>query len=217
MKLKEFVPELRYLYRNYKDWKSCYEWYKQGYPVPPPQVVKISTIRQYANALKPSVFIETGTLKGDTLAAVREAFDHSYSIELSDYYYKFATERFRGDARVSLVQGDSGQELGRILSTLTTSCLFWLDGHYSEGNTARGSKDTPVLEELGHIFKHTCREHVVLIDDARCFTGTNDYPSLDALRKLIAVHRPEWEFKVSHDVIRIHRKVDLPTWENPVQ
>jgi hypothetical protein len=62
--------------------------------------------------------------------------------------------------------------------------LFYLDGHYSGGITARAAKDTPIYEELSHIFEHDPR-HVIVIDDARCFGRDPDYPSLHELREFI--------------------------------
>jgi hypothetical protein len=47
-----------------------------------------------------------------------------------------------------------------------------LDGRYSEGCTARGETNTPILQELEAIFAF-CPIWVVLIDDARHFDGTD--------------------------------------------
>jgi hypothetical protein len=87
--------------------------------------------------------------------------------------------------------------------------LFWLDGHYSAGITAQGNSDTPVMIEVEAILEHKITGHVILIDDARCFNGTQDYPTLDELRELFVRARPGYEFSVLNDVIRIHPKTSV--------
>jgi hypothetical protein len=86
--------------------------------------------------------------------------------------------------------------------------LFWLDGHYSGGITAKGPLDTPIVKELDSILNHSVTGHVILIDDARCFVGENDYPTIDELREILHTERPRWVFEVKDDIIRIHEKPD---------
>jgi hypothetical protein len=103
---------------------------------------------------------------------------------------------------VTLLQGDSGEVLASIVAQLESPALFWLDAHYSEGNTARGSLETPVRRELEVILRSP-PDHVILVDDARSF-GTGDYPSLDAVQALVEELRSGWKCYVATDVIRIH-------------
>lgn len=44
------------------------------------------------------------------------------------------------------------------------------------------------------------------IDDARCFTGENDYPSLKTLGQFIFEAHPGWVFYVKDDIIRTYSK-----------
>ena len=60
------------------------------------------------------------------------------------------------------------------------------------------------MQELHAILDHDVDGHVLLVDDARYFTGQGDYPSLEALRALVAKRRPRWTLEVADDVIRIH-------------
>jgi hypothetical protein len=83
-------------------------------------------------------------------------FDRIWSIELGERLYVDATDRFRDASHVHLIHGDSGRELGRLLSQLDAPALIWLDAHFSGGplrgaTSAREDKDTPILEELDHI------------------------------------------------------------------
>ncbi|MFB9844064.1 FkbM family methyltransferase [Mucilaginibacter ginsenosidivorans] len=180
------------------------QWEASGKPLPPPQLHKRNVIREYATAHKIGVLVETGTYYGDTLAACRKTFDKVYSVELDKHLFELARHRFRNDKNVFLCQGDSGEVIGEILPAIREKCVFWLDGHYSEGVTAKGELNTPVLKELTHILAHRVKEHVILIDDARCFDGTNDYPTLNALENFVREHDKDLKFAVEDDIIRIH-------------
>jgi hypothetical protein len=115
-----------------------------------------------------------------------------------------ATKKFEKEKHISLYLGDSGEQIGNVLALLRSPCLFWLDGHYSEGFTAKGKLNTPIIEELTQIFAHPIKTHVILVDDARCFTGKDDYPTLEYLREFVKRHNPNLQFTVEHDIIRIH-------------
>jgi hypothetical protein len=54
------------------------------------------------------------------------------------------------------------------------------------------------------VFTHSIPGHVALIDDARLFDGTDDYPTLDDLRRWLAERRPAWVMEVADDIIRLH-------------
>ncbi len=53
------------------------------------------------------------------------------------------------------------------------------------------------------MLNHELRNHVVLIDDARGFNGTHDYPRIDDLRDTVLKLRPDLTFTVEHDIIRM--------------
>ena len=91
-----------------------------------------------------NTFIETGTYLGDTLDFFKNSFINLISIELSGEYYTKAVDRFKDIKNIKIINGDSGEKLSEILKTINEPCLFWLDGHYSSGDTARGEKDTPI-------------------------------------------------------------------------
>jgi hypothetical protein len=101
--------------------------------------------------------------------------------------------------------GNSSKVLPKIIKEIEEPCLFWLDAHYSEGITVKGDKETPIMEELNHIFSHSIKDHVILIDDARCFTGINDYPSIEELKHFVLNKFPKHRFNVKDDIIRIYK------------
>jgi len=118
---------------------------------------------------KSNVFIETGTYLGETISNVVNNFDRVYSIELSSNYAQKAIEKFKNNAKVKIIQGDSSVVIGDLADKVNDSVFFWLDGHWSSGDTARGNLDCPLLEEVKQInnkYKNKC---ILAIDDVRLF------------------------------------------------
>jgi len=183
--------------------KAIAAWESAGRPVPPPHAYKQRVLRDCSRAHGARVMVETGTYLGDMLEALREDFGQVYSIELDRELHERAVRRFAGRRNVSILCGDSATVLPRLLDSISHPALFWLDGHFSAGITARGDKDTPVVAELEAIARHPVRGHVVLIDDARCFDGSHDYPSLQEIREFASRHWPDHTFEVKDDIIRI--------------
>jgi len=172
--------------------------------LPPPNAVKRRIVSSYASASGATTFVETGTLFGDIDYAMKDHFRAIFSIELSEELWKRAVHRFRAYPHIQILQGDSGQVLSQILNGISSNCLFYLDGHYSGGLTAKSTAETPVVKEVMTILGHNLKGDVILIDGARCFDGTHDYPTLDELQELVTLNRPDYAFSVLNDVIRIH-------------
>lgn len=164
--------------------------------------LKMIVVRSYLKRYSLSHFIETGTYLGDTLNYIARTGVQCISIELSESLYNDARRRFKAFDNVKLVQGDSGKKIPEILSDLRVPVLFWLDGHYSAGITAKAETHTPVSSELRAILDHPVKQHVILIDDARCFDGTNDYPHLDELLRVIR-EEGSYSVEITTDIIRL--------------
>jgi len=188
----------------HRDRKALRSWEKIGRSSPPPHVVKETLIKDYARAFNTRILVETGTYLGDMVYAMRKSFSRILSFELDQALYEQARQRFAADNHIEIIHGDSGQLLADYLKTINEPCLFWLDGHFSGGITARGELNTPINSELDHVFAHPVAGHVILIDDARYFTGQNDYPSIDQLQRYISERTQGWQFSVKDDVVRIH-------------
>jgi len=178
------------------------EWEKKGRPAPPPHIVKQMTIKEYSQKYNTGILVETGTYLGEMVEAQLANFSRIISIELSKKFHKLAKQKFRKHAHVELLQGDSGIKLGEVVPSLSEPALFWLDGHYSGGKTARGEKDCPVPEELKIILKSDL-PHVILIDDARLFTGTQDYPDITSIKQIIKAGNREYALETKDDIIRL--------------
>jgi hypothetical protein len=179
-------------------------WISRGRPAPAPPHRKRAIVAGYATSFPVTTFVETGTYRGDTLAVLCKRVDRAVSIELDERLADLARHRFAGSPNVEIVTGDSGAVLPEIVDGLTGPALFWLDGHFSDGVTALGSQSTPIEQELRTVLRPDGPEHVVLIDDARLFDGTDGYPPLDRVRALAEELRPGWSFTVDSDIIRLH-------------
>jgi len=185
--------------------KKMREWKRKGSPLPMPNLGKQQVVIDYIKRFSPAVFIETGTYKGKMVYAVMPYAKEIYSIELDETHYRNAQKRFAGYPNIHIIQGQSGEVLPKVLANINKRCLFWLDAHYSGGSTAKGQTETPIMQELQCILDHPMAEaHVILIDDACCFTGENDYPTLAILEKFVLSIHPHWVFDVKNDIIRTH-------------
>lgn len=179
------------------------KWEKEGSPIPPPHVVKQKTIQEYHERFGNSILIETGTFKGDMVEAQKRRFRKVYSIELGQELFEAAKKRFKKDKNVKIIHGDSGNVLKSLMGEIDSPAIFWLDGHYSAGVTAKGDKECPIFEELDAILNGSKLNHVLLIDDARCFVGENDYPTIQDLTNYISNRVDQFQFEVKYDVIRV--------------
>jgi len=171
---------LKWLLRWGRGARAEISWRLRGRPAPPPQHIKRAVLRGLAKSHGFRIFVETGTYYGETLSALRGSFDDLYSIELSEDFYRRATKRFRGDSKIHLWQGDSGEVLTEVLKLVDMPALFWLDGHYSGEPTAIGAEMTPIFRELKQISEQPLQDkHLIVVDDARLFNGTDGYPTME--------------------------------------
>jgi hypothetical protein len=194
---------VQYLQRRAQEGALIQAWRQSGSPVPPPHLYKQKLLTRYASNYRLETLVETGTYLGDMIYALRHRFKTIISIELSTELCERAQQRLREFPHVSIIQGDSSRVLPEILEDLKVPTLFWLDGHYSAGNTALGDRETPVSAEVAAILNHPVRGHVVLLDDARNFDGTHDYPTLTVLSDYVHKVFPKADFSVEDDIIRI--------------
>jgi len=182
-------------------------WERNGRTGWAPRLYKQRTVRDYGRRFGVNTLIETGTCKGEMVEACRKAYRHIVSIELEDTLFARAVERFAPYPHVEILHGDSAEVLPRVLERLNERCVFWLDGHYTDEGTAKGVLETPIVQELDAILGHHVTNHILLIDDAREFNGTHDYPLLSDLRTYLLSRRPGWVLDVRDDIIRCHEAV----------
>lgn len=145
---------------------------------------------------KTDKFIETGSYVGDGIQlAIDSGFVEIYSIELSERLHHHCLSRFRDNLNVNLIHGDSAVKLKELLdNNINIPFTFWLDGHWSEGITARGPKDTPLYEELVSILSRNTAGEVIYIDDMRDFRNHHDI-SLKKILSLLKMYKPEATYR----------------------
>jgi vacuolar-type H+-ATPase subunit F/Vma7 len=148
------------------------------------------------------IFIETGTCAGDTVEFVKKDFKKIYSIELSDKYANEAKKRFEKDENVFIITGDSAEEIPKLIKEINEPCVFWLDGHYSYGDTAKSKLETPIIEELKPILEMN-QNHLILIDDARLFIGKHNYPFVLSLKRFIKKINSKYSIHIERDIITL--------------
>jgi hypothetical protein len=164
--------------------------------------VKQLAIQYYQKKYNINILVETGTYLGDMVWAQKNYFKKIFSIELGVELWENAVKRFKDYSSITILKGDSGKILNEVIPLLDEIAIFWLDGHYSAGITAKGDKECPIFEELEAIFKSNF-SHILLIDDAMYFNGTADYPTMKELERFVLVNRPESIIKVKDDIIRV--------------
>lgn len=195
--LPRFVQKL---YKSFQNNKKKKKWFKEGKPVPVPHVIKQEIIVEYKNKHNISTLVESGTYLGDMVWAQQDNFDKIYTIELSKHLHQLAQKRFKKKEHIHVLLGDSGKMMTTVVKEISDKAIFWLDGHYAGGITARGEKDCPIWDELKAILS-TDIEHIILIDDARLFIGERDYPSLNGVQVYILEQYPNSKIKVVNDCI----------------
>ncbi|HPV52071.1 MAG TPA: hypothetical protein PLN37_08320, partial [Smithella sp.] len=151
--------------------KKVLLWKLKGRPVPAPHAVKQAIVKEYEAKYRQPVFIETGTYMGEMIDAVLNLFPKIISIEFDLKLAQRAKNKYSSMRHVTILQGDSGTLLPELLAGIKEPCLFWLDAHYSGGVTGQADSETPIVKEIKSILEHPCSDHVILIDDAREFTG----------------------------------------------
>ena len=178
------------------------QWQKRGCPMPPPHKVKQQILKRAAGESGLTTLVETGTLFGDMIHAMRHTFSEIYSIELSESLYQKAVRRFKGSHHIQILNGDSGEVLHELAPKLSAPTLFWLDGHYSGEGTALGAEETPIFKELDAVLNLTI-PFGIAIDDARLFGTDPAYPSKEELIQYVQSKNASLSVKTESDIILV--------------
>jgi FkbM family methyltransferase len=121
-------------------------------------------------------FVETGTYRGDTTAAMSPHFEKVYTAELAEELFNKAKSRFEKTSNVDVIHGSSPEILSSLSGELANqSVLYWLDAHWCGGETDGRVYECPLIAEIGAIGSLN-DQSVVLIDDARFFIAPPPAP-----------------------------------------
>ena len=71
--------------------------------------------------------------------------------------------------KINFHLGDSSKVLTKLCPKIKNNAIFFLDGHWSGGNTGKGDKDCPLYEELQSIMSHFTHNCIIIVDDCRLF------------------------------------------------
>jgi hypothetical protein len=105
-----------------------------------------------------------------------------------------------------VILGSSVDVLPTILDQLEGPALFWLNAHPKPGDAENvKSGEIPALREVELILHHRdAADHVILIDDARFFTGSGGYPSIGQLAKRVTCMSGGHDLRVYNDAIHLY-------------
>lgn len=177
--IKLLKDKLRYTYlynvwnRNYNN-RKYNEWIISKDIMQMPSIVKEKDIIELAVENNIKVFIETGTFRGSKLYYLKDIFRDLYSIELNDKFYNYCVNKFKRYKNIHLFHGNSKDVLKELLKNIYEKSIFFLDAHYC-GYETSGRKSNPILQELEIIQSHKINNHIIIIDDADCYQGLNEY------------------------------------------
>tara|TARA_Y100000768_G_C23988571_1_gene690554 strand:+ start:46 stop:603 length:558 start_codon:yes stop_codon:yes gene_type:complete len=137
-----------------------------------------------------TIFVETGTLHGKTIENLAPYFNHLHTIEVFEPNYNISKENLKNIPNVKQYLGDSSIILPQLCKTLESSCIFFLDGHWSSGNTGFSKTHVPLYSELEGIMKNMNYKCLIVIDDVRLFgnfDGPCDWTNINKIQVLNAV------------------------------
>jgi hypothetical protein len=103
-------------------------------------------------------------LNGDTTFALEPFFEKIHTIEFSEKYFTNTRRRYYGN-KINFILGDSSIVFKTLLPLVKDKCIFFLDGHWSSGDTGRSEKDCPLNEEIHSINTLFQNEAIIIIDD----------------------------------------------------
>ena len=196
-KLFNNIPQFMLL--PYKLLRILYWYIKNDCSLPAPHFIKQAVLQR--NSPENSIWVETGTYLGDTTKFLSSNFPYVHTIEPSDFYIKIAKSLIKDSRKITFHKGTSEECFEDICQNLTGDVSFWLDGHFSGGNTYKNDLDTPVKYELNILTKYINKfEKVsIFIDDIRCsFNLDKDYPSLNYYVNWALKNNFKWT--IEHDI-----------------
>lgn len=203
--LKNFLLSL---FRLYEEWS---QFVHRNFSAPSPTLFKMKTLVSFS--IKDGVWIETGTYMGGTTQYLAKRFPKVISIEPSLKFFNHAKTRLKKFENVSLLNGTSEELFEDLIISAGPRVNLWLDGHFSEGGTFRGSKVSPVEEELNAVMKHIDRfqQLVIFVDDIRLFPRANDqetgYPGFQWLIDWCTKNSFKWQIQNDILVAELNRQI----------
>jgi len=171
---------------------------------PATQFEKLSLLNSFSK--NSHYWIETGTFMGYTTRGLSKVSKHVYTLEPSKFYFDLSSKNLSDLSNVTVVNMTSEEGLLSIIEKIPNGAHvnFWLDGHYSAGDTFLGANHCPVQQELNVISSKLQQISVtIFIDDFRLFGVEEGYPSKDYLVNWSRDHGFSWS--VEKDIFILSR------------
>jgi len=179
----------------------------------PPQKL----IESLTQKFKIKNFVETGTYQGGTALWAANIFEKVLTIEKSDELYRQLVDKHGDNPKLELIFGDSREKLEEIIHSVKTPTVFWLDAHWSGGETYGETDQCPLLEEI-EIIKSFSSDAYLLIDDARLFLSppqlphnVNQWPSISQIIETLHAHASDDYTVIIEDCI-----ISVPSHAKPL-
>jgi hypothetical protein len=187
-------------------------WFGRGFASPAPNLVKWELMARFGSK---NVWIETGTYLGETTQILGNRSSKVYTIEPSLELVNLAKLNCGALTNIEFFNGLSENLIEKIIISLNVPELkdvsFWLDGHYSAGNTFQGPSATPIRKELEIISQHLPKfqQLTIFVDDVRGFPTnqqeeTSAYPEINWLVDWAESNKMYW--MIEHDIFMISKK-----------
>jgi hypothetical protein len=150
--------------------------------------------------------IETGTYRCRGTRLLADVFPRVVTIEVAPQLARAAAASLASVPGIEVVGGSSADVMPGLIDAAQPT-LYWLDGHWSGGETGGAGDECPVLAELAAIAKGHA-DDCILVDDARLFLAppppphlAEQWPTYREVEDAILAARPDHRVIVAHDVI----------------
>ena len=150
--------------------------------------------------------VETGTFRGDGARRLAALFPEVVTVELSHKLHAAAAKNLADVPNIRALHGNSAELLPKLADQAVPT-LWFLDGHFSMGETAGAASECPVLDELAAIAGGSDRDAIV-VDDARLFLARplpphnpDHWPTMPEIVDAIRFAKPGYYITIINDQI----------------
>ena len=200
--MKKIIKKIIFKNEFLKNLKEFILWKRRKFSENSPTYIKRQIIKKYTPTN--SIFIESGTYKGEMILNLNKYFVFCYSLEPSKKYYDSSLKNLK-NIKNKLIINDSSENalektLEKTLEQNNKNVVFYLDGHYMEKDSFKGLKETPIEIELKIIEKYfnNFDKFTIIVDDFRLFGERKDYPSKNFLINFSS--KINKKFTIEHDM-----------------
>jgi len=144
------------------------------------EIVKIISNFNQFDLLKMN-FYESGTYYATTTLEMQPHFKKIFTIEVSLNIFENTHKHLSQYNNITHINGATEDIIKDIIiNNSKEEFIFFLDGHYSSGDTGSSNIDVPLLEELKQINTYYKKKGLIIIDDYNLFqtNGNEDWSNI---------------------------------------